>query len=406
MHTTLHLFDGYGIELEYMIVDAESLEVRPIADELLKTAAGADSYVCDVDRGPIAWSNELVSHVVEFKTNGPVPALNGLADQFHADVLHANALLDPGGARLHPAMIPDRDMRLWPHDYSEVYQAYHKVFNCKGHGWANLQSMHINLPFSGDEEFGRLHAAIRLVLPLLPALAASSPLLEGKPTGKLDTRLDAYRTNAREIASVAGRVIPERCFSEADYHEQILQPMYTEIAPFDPGGVLQEEFLNSRGAIARFSRGAIEIRLVDVQECPRADVAVAAMICRVVKRLVEETWCELSTQQAIEIEPLEAMLLTCITDADQAVVDQPLLGCFGIDEPITAGELWMELFVTEAQSDPNFLNRFGGPLRNIFDHGPLARRIMRSLDDDFRAESIREVYGSLCDCLAGNRMFG
>ena len=36
----------------------------------------------------------------------------------------------------------------------------------------------LNLPFSSDEEFGRLHAAIRLLLPLLPALAASSPLVE------------------------------------------------------------------------------------------------------------------------------------------------------------------------------------------------------------------------------------
>src|SRR4029079_12645002 len=32
-------FDAYGIELEYMIVDRESLAVRPIADRLLKELA-------------------------------------------------------------------------------------------------------------------------------------------------------------------------------------------------------------------------------------------------------------------------------------------------------------------------------------------------------------------------------
>ena len=32
----LGLFRGLGIEIEYMIVDAESLSIRPIADELLK----------------------------------------------------------------------------------------------------------------------------------------------------------------------------------------------------------------------------------------------------------------------------------------------------------------------------------------------------------------------------------
>src|SRR5262245_16606836 len=35
--TPLHLFEGTGIELEYMIVDAESLSVKPVADELLKS---------------------------------------------------------------------------------------------------------------------------------------------------------------------------------------------------------------------------------------------------------------------------------------------------------------------------------------------------------------------------------
>ncbi len=64
-----HLFDRYGVELEYMIVDAESLSVRPIADEVLRRVAG--EYVNEVERGPLAWSNELVLHVIELKTNGP-----------------------------------------------------------------------------------------------------------------------------------------------------------------------------------------------------------------------------------------------------------------------------------------------------------------------------------------------
>ncbi|HAL85576.1 MAG TPA: hypothetical protein DCM31_01010, partial [Deferribacteraceae bacterium] len=37
--------------------------------------------------------------------------------------------------------------------------------------------------------------------------------------------------------------------------------MYRDIAPYDPECILQEEWLNSRGAIARFDRKAIEIRL-------------------------------------------------------------------------------------------------------------------------------------------------
>ena len=62
-------------------------------------------------------------------------------------------------------------------------QAFDRIFSCQGHGWANLQSMHINLPFADDAEFGRLHAAIRFLLPLLPGLTASSPVMDGAVTG-------------------------------------------------------------------------------------------------------------------------------------------------------------------------------------------------------------------------------
>jgi glutamate---cysteine ligase / carboxylate-amine ligase len=413
MPQPLHLFDGYGIELEYMIVESNSLDVCPVADELLKTAAGSRAFVADVERGEMAWSNELVLHVVELKTNGPARELGGLAERFHGEVRHANALLADHRARLmptamHPWMDPEHEMRLWPHDNSEIYRAFNRIFDCRGHGWANLQSMHINLPFQGDQEFARLHAAIRLVLPLLPALAASSPLREGQLTGKLDTRLDVYRNNARRIPSVAGRVIPERCFSEAAYGETIFGPMFAEIAPHDPGGVLQDEFLNSRGAIARFSRGAIEIRLLDVQECPAADLAVAALVCRVVQRLSEQTWSDLAAQQALEIEPLEKVLLGCIEQAERAVVDdRDLCRCLGWERAEarpTAGQIWQELFEQECASDPDFEQQFGGPLRTIFARGPLARRIIAAIDGDTRAASLRSVFGGLCDCLAENRM--
>ena len=38
---TLALFEGVGIELEYMIVKREILDVLPIADELLKAVVGS-----------------------------------------------------------------------------------------------------------------------------------------------------------------------------------------------------------------------------------------------------------------------------------------------------------------------------------------------------------------------------
>ena len=116
-------------------------------------------------------------------------------------------------------------MVIWPHDYSIVYEAFNRIFDCRGHGWANLQAVHLNLPFADDAEFARLHAAIRVLLPILPALAASSPIFEGRLSGVLDTRLDVYRNNCRKIPLATGRVIPEPVFSAADYHGRILEPL-------------------------------------------------------------------------------------------------------------------------------------------------------------------------------------
>jgi len=95
--------------------------------------------------------------------------------------------------------------------------------------------MHINLPFRGDEEFGRLHTAIRALLPIMPALAASTPILDGRFTGFLDARMDQYSKNALRVPSVMGAVVPEPVTTEQEYRERILAPMYRDIAPLDPG---------------------------------------------------------------------------------------------------------------------------------------------------------------------------
>ncbi|MCZ7598158.1 MAG: glutamate-cysteine ligase family protein [Gammaproteobacteria bacterium] len=266
MSATLGLFEGFGIEIEYMIVDAASLDVLPVTDRAIRAVAG--EYVNEVERGPLAWSNELALHVIELKTNGPAPSLAPLPRVFRAGVDEVNAVLTGMGARLmpgpmHPWMDPHTETRLWPHDYNPIYEAYNRIFDCRGHGWSNLQSMHVNLPFAGEDEFVRLHAAIRAALPILPMLAAGSPYCDGRASGALDHRMQVYRGNAARIPSIAGHVVPEAVTGIDAYHELILAPMYADIAPHDPDGILQEEWLNSRGAIARFDRNAIEIRVLD-----------------------------------------------------------------------------------------------------------------------------------------------
>lgn len=404
-----HLFEAFGVELEYMLVSDSSLDVMPIADQVLTQACG--SLQNEVERGPLAWSNELALHVIELKTNGPVSSLDGLASRFASDCGIINSIMAPLGGRMmpgamHPWMNPHQETKLWPHGNRTIYEAYDRIFSCQGHGWSNVQSAHLNIGFHGDEEFGRLHAAIRLLLPILPALAASSPVVEDRLSGVMDTRLAYYRNNQKRVPAVAGRIIPEAVWTEQDYRDQILARTYRDIAPFDPDGLLQDEWLNSRGAIARFQRSAIEIRLLDVQECPKADLAICGFIIAAIRVLVDEQLSSFAVQSAWHEDPLRAILDRCIQDADLAVIDNAdYLAVFGITDPhVTAMDIWRHLARCALPSV--FLPiDCEQALENILTHGPLARRLLASLGPDPDRARLTTVYGRLCACLRDNVQF-
>lgn len=404
----LGLFQGYGVELEYMIVDRKTLDVRPVADAILRDESGA--IVSDVVLGDIGWSNELVAHVLEMKTEGPAPALAPLPAKFQSAVEVANSRLKSVDAMLlptaaHPWMNPDRETVLWAHEYNEVYEAYNRIFDCRGHGWSNLQSTHINLPFANDEEFGRLHAAIRLVLPLIPALAASSPCLDGALTGRMDSRLHVYQGNQARIPSIIGRVIPEPVYTEADYRREIFERTYRDIAPFDADGLLQHEFLNSRGAIARFGRGAIEIRLVDIQECPRADLAIVTFLCELVKALVEERFAPYELQRQFDTESLREILLATIDDADVARINNPAYGAlFGMKPGKRTFAIDVIESIFGSLRSPAMLP-YLDVLALLMAKGPLARRIVSRTGRTPNRANLHEVYAELAECLASGATF-
>jgi len=416
---TLQLFEGFGVELEYMLVDTERLNVLPIVDRLIEEVAG--TLVPEFERGDLCWSNELVNHVIELKTNGPAPTLRGLDATFARDVMALHKALRPMDARLmptaaHPWMDPLKETKLWPHELGAVYAAFDRIFGTRGHGWANLQSTHLNLPFRGDAEFGRLHAAIRILLPIIPALAASSPILDGRLMGLMDGRMHFYRQNQKKIPSITGKVIPEPVYTPAEYHEKILGPMYAAIAPHDPEEILQDEWLNARGAIARFDYGSIEIRIIDIQECPTADLAIVHALVCVLRALVSERWQPLARQMRADTDALNAILLSTTKDAERAVIhDDGYLEAFGLRaKTVTAGELWHHLVETVVAPSPDLSNAWASATKTLLEEGPLARRIVRAVAGDnpglqaklhLDEATLHGVYAKLCDCLRDNRMF-
>lgn len=407
--TRIHIFQAYGVELEYMIVDRDTLRVRPITDELLRDVLGV--FESDYDNGRVTWSNELVLHVVELKSTRPDSDFPGLEASFAANVVQINGILGKWNAMLlptaaHPFMDPISETRLWPHENNEVYSIYNTIFDCRGHGWSNLQSMHLNLPFYDDEEFARLHAAIRVVLPLLPALCASSPILDGVATGMMDTRMKYYKTNQARIPSITGKVIPEAVFSKRNYLNTIYERIKTDIAPFDPDNELNAVWVNSRGAIPRFDRGSIEIRIMDIQECPHADLAIASLVIALIKALASERLVDRESQMRWKTEVLAELLDRTIVHAGDAVIDNDeYLEMFGLKGAITAAELWKHLlqWLTSEGRDP--LEEFQDAYDVILNQGTLARRILQATGTLPASEVLLSTYRKLAACLAENRMF-
>ena len=131
---------------------------------------------------------------------------------------------------MHPWMDPRVETHIWDEPRNRINNAYASIFNLRTHGWANLQSMHINLAFGAEADFGTVHSAIRTVLPIIPAIAASSPFADGKRAGYDDFRLEVYRTNASAFPTITGDIVPEVVRDRAAYKKRILAPMYQAIA--------------------------------------------------------------------------------------------------------------------------------------------------------------------------------
>lgn len=405
MNRPFQWFDCFGIEIEYMIVDARTLDVRPWADRLLRDEN--NDVISELVQSEVNWSNELLAHVIELKTSQPVASLRPLAVQFQQQVQVINQRLNAWDACLmptgmHPWMNPEKEKVLWPHEHHEVYHCFDRIFDCSGHGWANLQSMHINLPFADEHQFRLLHSAIRLLLPLLPALSASTPIVEQRVTGLVDNRMEFYRLNSRRIPAVAGQVVPELVQSPDDYQEVILTPIYEALAPLDPTGILQHEWCNSRGAIARFDRNAIEIRVLDAQECPAMDLAIAQLVVCVLKEMLtrpELLWEESATADQ---QLLAELLIDCIRSGRQAVIEIPqLLRVFDWNsDSCTAGEFWEARLQQHYNTlDPEVVVA----LQVIVQQGNLAERILKGLS--LPGQNLPKVYRELCDCLAEGRAF-
>lgn len=288
---TYKTLDVLGPEHEFSIVNDE-LEALPIVDKIIKDFHGR--VVNFVEQPGFTFGKELQLHVMEFKPNAPFKTPVEFEETMQEAILtiqdflqrkfHAHLL----GTGMHP-LLELGETGIWPHRHRQIYEAYSRIFNLRRHGWLNIQSFHLNLPYSNEESGILLNNTLANICPYLSAISASSPIYEGRLRDRVDNRLYFYKQNQKEIPSVTGDVIPEYTSSFSQYKTNIIGKYSDDLSKAGADKlVLNKEWVNSRGVIFRFDRRAIEIRIMDEQECIKSDVALSCFIRAALRGLMNQ----------------------------------------------------------------------------------------------------------------------
>jgi carboxylate-amine ligase len=159
-------------------------------------------------------------------------------------------------------------------------------------------------------------------------------------------------------------------------------------------------FANARGAIARFDRQTIEIRIIDVQECPLSDLAILMAVSRLIERLASDPRA-LSLGNSLSSERLWAVLHETMRAGEHEVIkDAAYLECLGFRaHALRSGDVLGGLI----ESLPGIAEPYRGALDIILQQGTLASR-MKRITGPCTREHLMETCRVLCDCLQENRL--
>jgi glutathione synthase/RimK-type ligase-like ATP-grasp enzyme/gamma-glutamyl:cysteine ligase YbdK (ATP-grasp superfamily) len=403
-------FSVAGMELEYPTVDRD-LNVVSLVEPAFRILAGRGTS--DVHLGALGFSNEIADHVFEVKTEAPVRSLRQAEEVLYEGVQRFSAVLrDEFDARLmptgmHPWFDP-RKGKLWSRSGGRVYGTYQRLFDVYTHGWMNVQASHLNLPFGDERETLAMHTAAALLIPYLPAIAASTPMYDGDLQPHADGRLAWILEHQARIPESCGQLVPEYVESFGDYRRKILGPMYAALdrLPHDASPI-RHEFFNARGAVFKFSRKAMEVRVLDTQECVKMDAAIAAFVRAALKELTKRVLAG-----KIVLPPHELLVedfRATIRGGSAARVSAPH---FAVDRDETGradvravlGHVLSGARKAALKDEAPYMELVDG----VIHRGSLSECIRSALapyeearDEDF-TEAARRIYIELMDCLEAN----
>jgi glutathione synthase/RimK-type ligase-like ATP-grasp enzyme/gamma-glutamyl:cysteine ligase YbdK (ATP-grasp superfamily) len=403
-------YEVVGLEVEYAIV-SPTLEPLHAAEGVLAELGGRPTS--EVDLGVVAFSNEFFDHLIELKTQLPLSSLveseQVLAEGVSrlADKLEERFDARPMPTSMHPWFDPKSAVR-WSRSGRTVYDTYARLFDTSTHGWANVQSLQVNLPLGREHEAVAMMNASALLVPYLPAVAASSPMYDGALQPAVDNRLAFILEHQLRVPQTQGELVPEYMESLAGYKRDILRPIYQAVDALEDARAIRHEWLNARGAVFKLSRRSIEVRVIDSQECTRMDVAIAAFVRGALHDMSADLVRGRLTlpMHSRLVEDLHA----CVRAGSLARVwATHVPGLERDDDGKAAVSDVIDHFLVRAarrlkKQEQGYLELIDGIRR----HGTLSERMALRLaphrqDPVALRETTRELYLELCDCLAANK---
>jgi len=172
----------------------------------------------------------------------------------------------------------------------------------------------------------------------------------------------------------------------------------------DPEEILDPEWTNARGIIARFCRNTLELRVLDVQECPLADLAILAFVVAVLQGLVAGHRSTSSSQLRVPTAELQALFRRTIRSGRRARVNHPpTLRALGMpaQKTLTAGTVLDRLL---RETAPRTV-WWRPVIELILEQGSLAERIVRATGAQPTHRQLRTVYRMLANCLQQGTLF-
>jgi len=384
-----------GPEHEFSIID-DGLRPLPISDKVLRQLHGR--IVNNVSIGKVKLGKELQSHVLEFRPMLPFESMKVFEETMCEAVLRTWNFLENTfnakmmGLGMHP-FLKLQEASVWSHKDKRIYDALNRLFNLRQHGWLNIQSFQMNLSYQNERDAVKMHNSLRVILPCLVAISASSPIYESKVGEFLDNRLFFYFTSQSSLPSITGDIVPEpmRCFDH--YKRTVNQKYLRDLRVAGAPRFLMKEWINSRGVIVRFTRRSLEVRLLDEQESIKADVGLACFVRAAVRGLLNQ-------QQYVSQQTLVHNLWSAMKDG---------LNARFVPGDTSAKKTCSELYKTAYENAAEEEKRYLPIALDRITNGNLAERILRNLRGYCSKhgfdEALNRIFRSVAECLRENRIY-